>query len=589
MSIKSVIIALLGVSGVLTAVAALLSFGDAGAPAWLVICAAMAAWASLAGFALLVAGPLGRLTAMAQAACKAELRRNPPAAGIGEFATLSSALGELSTCLMESNQATIEKQKELDAMRRTCDESILQAQQASRMAEESRAENLLNASTMLEAMVERIMNSAGRLSNEMERIAEGADLQTQRMIETATAMEQMNMAISDISHSSSDASVSVESAKEQAGSSAKIAAEAVTAISKVNEATAVLKQNMGSLGDQAKSIDRIINVINDIADQTNLLALNAAIEAARAGDAGRGFAVVADEVRKLAEKTMLATKEVSDSIMAIQNAVQQNVQQMDMAVSRADEASAMAQRAGESAEVIRRHVEDNTDKILSIATASEEQSASSMHINKAIDEVGMVAGEISDGIHDTAHAVLELADLSKELSVLIADLKSGMQTNVLMPWTSGLATGVKIIDEQHRKLVEIINSLYATMKSGQGKAALEKLLDDLTEYTVYHFGAEEKYFAQFKYAETAAHKKIHEELKAQVVSFIHNFKSGQAGLTMELMNFLKDWLADHIQKTDKRYVKTFLDGGLEPTASLSRPKATTKKVIGRPGAKALTA
>jgi hemerythrin-like metal-binding protein len=177
--------------------------------------------------------------------------------------------------------------------------------------------------------------------------------------------------------------------------------------------------------------------------------------------------------------------------------------------------------------------------------------------------VDHVATEIAGGIHDSAQAVLELSELAQELSILIADLKSGMQANILMPWTSELATGVKFVDEQHRVLVDMINALYAAMKAGEGKGALEKLLDGLAEYTVYHFGAEEKYFDQLKYSETGPHKKIHEELKAKVIGFINQFKSGQANVSMDLMNFLKDWLENHICKTDKRYVKTFLDGGLE--------------------------
>ena len=481
----------------------------------------------------------------------------------GPYGALASGLAELSGCIRESRSCLDEKEKTTQAMHRATEEAIGQAREASRLAEKSRADYLLNAATKLETVVSRIMASAGGLSGEMERISEGAGIQRQRMLETSTAMGEMNMAIGDISKSSSDASVSVEHAKEQAEHSARIVADAITAIGKVNEATTALKHNMTSLGEKANSIDQIINMINDIADQTNLLALNAAIEAARAGEAGRGFAVVADEVRKLAEKTMNATKEVGSSITAIQESIHGSVKQMDLAAKRTDEAAAMARKSGDSAQEILRFAEDNTAKIHSIATASEEQSASSVHISRAIDETEKVARSISEGIHESTRAVLELSDLSRELSQLVADLKSGMSADTLMPWNSSLATGVKIIDQQHKQLVDMINKLYTAMKNGQGKSVVQKLLDDLAAYTVRHFETEEKYFEQFGYPETAAHKKIHADLKATVVDFVDKFKSGKADVSMELMNFLRDWLAGHIQKTDMRYARFFLEKGLE--------------------------
>jgi len=563
MSVKSTLAGLLGALLVLSLAAAGMSFSQGGAPAWLLLLNAAVALAALAAAIFMVANPLGRLEVMAVSALKTELDAAAQPAGPGEFQPISKALAHLSSCLKQAAQDAALKQTEHAALRREAEESIRQAQEASRLAEQSRAENLLSASGKLEDVVQRIMASAGALSNQMERISEGADLQKQRMIETSTSMDEMNMAISDISRSSSDASVSVEGSKEEAVQSARIASEAIAAINTVTEATSTLKENMGVLGGQAKSIDQIINVINDIADQTNLLALNAAIEAARAGEAGRGFAVVADEVRKLAEKTMHATKEVGDSIMAIQSAIHHNVEQMDMAVTRADQAAAMAKRSGDSAQEILRHAEDNTAKIHSIATASEEQSASSAHIHRAIDEVENVATEIADGIHDSAQAVLELSNLSKELGVLITDLKAGMSADTLVPWTSALATGVKIVDQQHKVLAGMINQLYVGMKSGHGQAVLKKLLQELANYTVQHFDMEERYFDQFKYAEAASHKKAHAELKRQVLDFIGQIDSGTANISMELMHFLRDWLVNHICKTDMRYVKTFLANGLE--------------------------
>ena len=482
-----------------------------------------------------------------------------------EFSTIESLLSYYSSISTETDKQLVDARSKLESVQHSCEAAIIQSKEASRLAEESRASNLLSASSKLENAVQRIMVAARELSSRMESVSRGADVQMQRMNVTSSSMGEMNLAISDISRSSSDASVSIVGAKEQASSSAQIASQTVDAIGNVNKTSEVLKVNMANLFQQAQGIDDIINVITEIADQTNLLALNAAIEAARAGDAGRGFAVVADEVRKLAEKTMTATKEVSESIVSIQNAINENVEQMNTAVTGANAAATMAERAGESAELILNHIEENSSKILSIATASEEQSASSEHINRAISEVEQVANEIAEGIHQSTDSVVELSMLANELTVLVEDLKSAMQPDVLMPWTSNLENGVKFVDEQHQVLVKIINSLYAAMKSGEGRSVVSDLLDELVKYTVYHFGNEEKCFDQLKYSETAQHKKIHKELTDQVIRHVEQFKTGSADISMDLMNFLKDWLSNHICKVDKRYTKTFLDGGIEPT------------------------
>ncbi|GAB6038866.1 hypothetical protein JCM15519_34250 [Fundidesulfovibrio butyratiphilus] len=511
-----------------------------------------------------VSSPLGKLLALTREASSNQcLVHEAKYSAPGELNAIFTCLYDLTDCKARDEVAAREREALLVSLKTSCDDSIRQAQAASRLAERSRSDNLVSASSKLEDMAKRVLASAEALSTQMERISEGADMQRQRMEETGNSMGEMNSAILDISSSSSDASVSVEHSKEYAGQSAGIAEEAVGAIAKVNAATTALMQNMGQLGDQAKSVDRVINVINEIADQTNLLALNAAIEAARAGEAGRGFAVVADEVRKLAEKTMLATKEVGESIVAIQKAIHDNVSSMEHAVARADEAAELAGKAGQAAGEVLRYAEDNTGKIHAIAAASEEQSATSNHISQAIAEVREVTSEIADGIHDSTRAVLELSDLSRELSVLIADLKAGVDSDVLIPWTSDLATGVKIVDTQHKVLLDLVNKLYVAMRSGQGNAVMAKLLDELANYTVMHFGTEEKYFDQFGYPETASHKKIHKDLTDQVVAYINQFKSGQAAMSMDMMNFLRDWLVNHIAKTDKRYSTFFLEHGLE--------------------------
>ncbi|MDP2846999.1 MAG: methyl-accepting chemotaxis protein, partial [Humidesulfovibrio sp.] len=186
-----------------------------------------------------------------------------------------------------------------------------------------------------------------------------------------------------------------------------------------------LKEDMGQLGKQAEGIGQIMNVISDIADQTNLLALNAAIEAARAGDAGRGFAVVADEVRKLAEKTMNATREVGDAIRGIQEGARKNMDNVDRAVHTVEEATKLANTSGEALHEIVSLVDTATDQVRSIATASEEQSATSEEINRSIEDINRISGETADAMRQSAQAVGELANQTQSLRTLIERMKTG--------------------------------------------------------------------------------------------------------------------------------------------------------------------
>jgi methyl-accepting chemotaxis protein len=166
-----------------------------------------------------------------------------------------------------------------------------------------------------------------------------------------------------------------------------------------------------------------MNVISDIADQTNLLALNAAIEAARAGEAGRGFAVVADEVRKLAEKTMSATQEVSSSINAIQSSTRTNIEEVNRAVKSITEATGLADSSGNALKEIVDLASANSAVVDSIATAAEEQSATSEEINRAIEEINRIVGETANGMTQSAAAVQELSRMAQELRQVMETLK----------------------------------------------------------------------------------------------------------------------------------------------------------------------
>ena len=182
---------------------------------------------------------------------------------------------------------------------------------------------------------------------------------------------------------------------------------------------------MTALTGQAQAISRIMEVISDIADQTNLLALNAAIEAARAGEAGRGFAVVADEVRKLAEKTMHSTTDVGEAIQSIQSSTARNMDQVDRAVETIRRATNSINQSGTALGEIVVMADNTADQVRAIAVASEQQSASSDEINRAVTQVNVIAGETAKAMQEAAGAVSSLTGEARTLVGLIEKMKRG--------------------------------------------------------------------------------------------------------------------------------------------------------------------
>lgn len=133
----------------------------------------------------------------------------------------------------------------------------------------------------------------------------------------------------------------------------------------------------------------------------------------------------------------------------------------------------------------------------------------------------------------------------------------------LMNWTDDLSVRVQEIDDQHRKLIQQINTLHEAMKTGQAKQTLEATLQELAAYAVYHFQTEEKYMQQFGYPGYLTHKMKHDAFVKKVVAFQGDYKAGRLELSLDLMNFLKDWVSTHIRETDKQYSEAFTSHGLK--------------------------
>ncbi|MFH0734676.1 MAG: bacteriohemerythrin [bacterium] len=133
----------------------------------------------------------------------------------------------------------------------------------------------------------------------------------------------------------------------------------------------------------------------------------------------------------------------------------------------------------------------------------------------------------------------------------------------LISWTNEYAVNISIIDNQHKTLIALINILHDKMKQGKGKLILDVVLTELTEYTIYHFSTEEELFRKYNYQETKAHLIEHNKLLEEVTKIKNNFDSGNTVITLELMNFLKNWLENHILKSDKKYSSFLKSKGVE--------------------------
>ncbi|HZP30310.1 MAG TPA: methyl-accepting chemotaxis protein [Acidimicrobiia bacterium] len=244
------------------------------------------------------------------------------------------------------------------------------------------SQELMAVSTQLEANAEETSAQSSAVSAAGEQVSRNVDT-------VATAVEEMTASISEIAKNAADAT--------------QVAAEAVRMATTTNEDVARLGESSAEIGD-------VVKLISSIAEQTNLLALNATIEAARAGDAGKGFAVVAHEVKELATATSAATEEIAGKIAAIQGQTASAVESIE--------------RIGG---IIARVNEIQT----TIASAVEEQAATTSEIGRNVQEAAQGTSEIAENVTGVAAAARSTAEgvgsaqrAAEELSAMASELRN---------------------------------------------------------------------------------------------------------------------------------------------------------------------
>jgi methyl-accepting chemotaxis protein len=212
-----------------------------------------------------------------------------------------------------------------------------------------------------------ISAATASVSNTLEAVAGGAEQMSGSASMVAAAIEEMHTSLNEVSKS--------------AGRGAVVTREASAMVEKTSEV-------MKTLGDSAKEIDDVVELIKGVASQTNLLALNAAIEAAGAGEAGKGFAVVANEVKDLARQTARSTEAISQKVGAIQNST-------DTAVKAIDDILAV--------------ILEINSIMSNIAATVEEQTATTNEISRSVSEVALAADSVSRSVQEGAQGAARSA------------------------------------------------------------------------------------------------------------------------------------------------------------------------------------
>jgi len=127
----------------------------------------------------------------------------------------------------------------------------------------------------------------------------------------------------------------------------------------------------------------------------------------------------------------------------------------------------------------------------------------------------------------------------------------------LIQWTEAMSVGVAELDQQHQGLVALLNQFHEQMMAGRGRAALAPVLDELLRYTEVHFAAEERLFLELGYPHALSHHVQHVALTAKVHALRDEAAAGRRFVSLETLNFLRDWLTEHIMNADMAYKPFF--------------------------------
>ena len=273
-------------------------------------------------------------------------------------------------------------------------------------------DELRNMIAQMNSNAAALSTSAEQVAGASQQVARSSTEQSDAASSMASAIEQMSVSISNVSQSANEASGISSHSGATAREGAGIVIGAAREMKNIAKSVDSVSDAIRELGKNAQSISSVVTVISDVAGQTNLLALNAAIEAARAGEQGRGFAVVADEVRKLAERTTVATTEITSMIAAIQTSSGDAMKAMEEAAQRTAQGVHLAEDAGAAIERIQSEATSVLAAVGEISDALREQNTVTQDIANHVERIARMSDDNNTRAGESAAAAGHLQQLA---------------------------------------------------------------------------------------------------------------------------------------------------------------------------------
>ncbi len=278
------------------------------------------------------------------------------------------------------------------------------------------AETVATAATELTAISTQIAANAEEMDAQTSSLVSSTELATTNINSISTAAEEMSSSADSVATAIEEMSSSLNEVSRNCQKELQIATEA-------NTHARNSKEVMDKLGSAAKSIGKVIEVINDIADQTNLLALNATIEAASAGDAGKGFAVVANEVKMLAKQTAQATQEIHRQIAEMQTNTDSAVNTITAVTDVIEEVNIISHTIVSAVEEQSATINEISRNVSGVNTGTREVSKNVAESAAGLTEVSSTITGVNSAVADTVRGIVQIKTSATELSELSEGLK----------------------------------------------------------------------------------------------------------------------------------------------------------------------